>query len=59
VAKGSCGELRAQLYVALDQEYLSQKEFDALFERASEVSQLISGFMKYLKQSDLRGNKLR
>ena len=59
VTKGSCGELRAQLYVALDQEYLSQKEFDALFERASEVSQLISGFMKYLKQSDLRGNKLR
>ena len=59
VAKGSCGELRAQLYVALDQEYISQKEFDALFDRASEVSQLISGFMKYLKQSDLRGNKLR
>ena len=59
VAKGSCGELRAQLYVALDQEYISQKEFDTLFERASEVSQLISGFMKYLKQSDLRGNKLR
>lgn len=59
VAKGSCGELRAQLYVALDQQYISQNEFDSLFESASEVSQLISGFMKYLKESNLRGSKLR
>ena len=58
-AKGSAGELRAQLYGALDQQYLSQQQFAALSQEATEISQLISGFMRYLKQSDLRGSKLR
>ncbi|MFN2492280.1 MAG: four helix bundle protein [Pyrinomonadaceae bacterium] len=59
VAKGSCGELRAQLYVALDQNYCSQEVFDRLSANAIEVGQLISGFMRYLKGSDLRGSKYR
>ncbi|HEY6803985.1 MAG TPA: four helix bundle protein [Pyrinomonadaceae bacterium] len=59
IAKGSAGELRAQLYVALDQNYITQSTFAALFNEAVEISQLISGFMKYLKQSEFRGNKLR
>jgi four helix bundle protein len=58
VAKGSAGELRAQLYVALDQAYITQPTFDALFSEAVEISRLISGFMRYLKQSELRGSKL-
>ena len=59
IAKGSAGELRAQLYVAVDQRYLSNEKFEALSQEAVEISQLISGFMKYLKQSELRGSKLR
>jgi four helix bundle protein len=59
VAKGSAGELRAQLYVAFDQQYVSMETFDFLRTEVTEVSQLISGFMKYLKESDLRGSKLR
>jgi len=59
IAKGSAGEVRAQLYVALDQQYLSQKQFELLSQEAAEISQLISGFMRYLKQSELKGNKLR
>ena len=59
VAKGSCGETRAQLYVALDQAYISTAEFETLFESATEVSQLISGLMRYLRQSSLRGSKYR
>ena len=59
IAKGSAGELRAQLYVAVDQSYLSNEKFEALSHEAVEISQLISGFMKYLKQSELRGSKLR
>ena len=59
VAKGSAGELRAQLYVAFDQQYVSVEKFDFLITEVTEVSQLISGFMKYLKESDLRGSKLR
>jgi four helix bundle protein len=59
LAKGSCGEARAQLYVALDQEYISVVQFEALTRSATEVSQLISKLMKYLRESTLRGSKYR
>jgi four helix bundle protein len=59
IAKGSCGEVRAQLYVALDQGYLSQESFDTLSTHAVEVSELLSGFTRYLKGSPFRGNKYR
>ncbi len=57
VAKGSCGEVRAQLYVALDQCYFSLESFETLSKMAADVSQLLSGLMKYLKDSELRGSK--
>jgi four helix bundle protein len=59
VAKGSCGEVRAQLYVALDQKYIDEKQFAEISNRLAETSRLISGFMKYLQQSELRGNKFK
>jgi four helix bundle protein len=59
IAKGSCGEARAQLYIALDQDYISATDFNALSNSANEVSQLIAGLMKYLRQSTLRGSKYR
>src|SRR5438034_6231992 len=54
VAKGSCGEVRAQLYIAVDQGYLSQDLFERLFDKLNEIGRLISGLMKYLSESDLR-----
>ena len=59
VAKGSCGEVRAQLYIATDQGYLSQDLFDRLFNQADEIGRLISGLMKYLSRSELKGSKYR
>jgi four helix bundle protein len=58
-AKGSCGELRDQLYTALDEGYLEAAEFDRLYAMAVETSRLIAGLMRYLQQSDLRGTKFR
>src|SRR5437773_8960599 len=58
-AKGSCGEVRDQLYTALDEKYVSQQQFDELYQLASETSRLISGLMKYLQQSELRGSKFK
>jgi four helix bundle protein len=58
-AKGSCGEVRCQLYAALDEKYLSETEFRELYERSQEISRLISSFMAYLQQSELRGNKFK
>ena len=57
--KGSCGEVRDQLYTALDEEYVMQAEFDRAYQLALETSRLISGFMKYLQQSELRGSKFK
>ena len=58
-AKGSCGEVRCQLYAALDEEYLSKTEFKELYERSTEISRLVSGFMAYLRRSELRGSKFK
>lgn len=58
-AKGSCGEVRCQMYAALDEKYLDETEFKELYERSEEISRLISGFMTYLRRSELRGNKFK
>lgn len=48
IAKGSAGEVKAQLYVALDAGMISQDVFDSLYNRAAETGNLIGGFMRYL-----------
>jgi four helix bundle protein len=43
VAKASCGEVRSQLYVALDVGYLGRREFEQLQEQAEEAARVIGG----------------
>jgi four helix bundle protein len=58
MAKGSTGEVRSQLYVALDAGYyLSQSEFDEIYRLAGETSRLIGGLMRYLKSAEPSGPK--
>ena len=59
VAKGSAGEVKCQLYVALDAGFIDKAQFDELAALAMEVGRLLGGFMKYLAQSDLRGSKYK
>jgi four helix bundle protein len=56
-AKGSCGEVRSQLYVAMDQEYITDEEFKSFRDMAVETSKMLSGLMSYLRQSEKRGRK--
>jgi four helix bundle protein len=42
-AKGSCAEVRSQLYVAHDAGYLKQEEFEGILSKAEEVTRIISG----------------
>ena len=52
VAKASAAEVQSLLYVALDQEYVTEKDFSALYEMADDVARLTSGFItSLLRQS--------
>ena len=57
IAKGSCAESRAQLYIALDCGYLNKAKFDEVHGKLQETGRLIGGFMRYLGSSELRGAK--
>lgn len=57
IAKGSCGELRCQLYIALDLTYLEKARFEELFNLATEISKAIGKLIHYLQNSDLKGIK--
>ncbi|MBT3230177.1 four helix bundle protein [Candidatus Uhrbacteria bacterium] len=46
VSKGSCGEVRSMLYVAKDQNKITQEDFWKLFNQSKELSKVLSGFMK-------------
>jgi four helix bundle protein len=56
-SKGSAGEIKDQLYTALDECYVSQKEFALAYDLAEQTTRLIGGFMSYLRRSDKVGPK--
>ncbi len=59
ISKGSCGETRSQLYQAIDYGYISKEEFDLAYDKTLECSKMLKGFITYLKDSELKGNKFR
>jgi four helix bundle protein len=56
-AKGSAGEVKALIYVALDAGLTSSEEFQRIMALADETSRLLGGFLRYLKASDKKGSK--
>lgn len=57
VAKASCGEVRSQLYVAVDQAYVTQKDCEELTNSFRRLSIMISNLIDYLKRSGMKGAK--
>lgn len=50
IAHASVAELQSHLYVALDQNCFDQQKFQKLYNEAEEISKMIQGLSKYLKQ---------
>jgi four helix bundle protein len=59
MAKGSLGELRSQLYIALDQKYVDAEAFTALTKFSVEISKMIRALMIYLRKTSIKGAKYR
>jgi len=49
IARGSVSETQSQLYVARDLGYIQIEEFNRVYETASEIARLITGFIRYLQ----------
>jgi four helix bundle protein len=54
MAKASASEIKAQLYVALDQGYIDRNRFDALYEQCDKVARYLGSFIRYLRNNDAR-----
>ena len=51
MARASAGEVRAQLYIAKDQKYITDEQFNETFVMAETCARQISNFIKYLESN--------
>lgn len=57
IAKASCGEVRAQMIFACDRNYISAEKLEEITNALESLSRQMGGFSKYLRQSELKGQK--
>jgi len=48
ISKGSSGEVRSMLYIALQLNYITKEEFNIYYNLSTEISKLLAGFIKTL-----------
>ena len=59
IAKGSAGELRAQLCIAFDQGYIDTETFGRLDGISREIGKMIGSLIDYLRRSSIKGTKYK
>lgn len=57
ISKASCGELRSQLYRALDRKHITQSQFDDIAEKTNLQNKKLGSFISYLNSSEYKGTK--
>jgi len=50
----SCSELQSEIYVALDQKYITEEEFERNYSLGGKAKSKIGAFIKYLKRQTRR-----
>ena len=59
IAKGSCGEVRSQLYRIYDWSYINKDLMEVLTSKCEQLSKQIAGFINYLNKTELKGSKFQ
>jgi four helix bundle protein len=57
IAKGSCAELRSQLYVALDANYINKETFNELESLAKETGRVIGGLRAAVYKQKVKNDR--
>ena len=55
-SKGSAGEVRSMLYIALDLEYITKEDFDIVYNASINIITQISNFIRYLRVYSIKKN---
>ena len=58
-SKGSTGEVKSQLYRALDRKYILNEKFQNYYSQADVLAKKIASFIKYLNSSNVKGSKFK
>lgn len=56
-SKGSAGEVRSQLFIALSQKYINTEDYNILYNDLINISKQLKGFIIYLSKWDEQKNK--
>lgn len=59
IAKGSTGEVRSQVYRAIDNKYIDHIDGIAIIDEYERLAKEIAGFISYLNKSTVKGQKFK
>ena len=54
ISLSSAAELQSHMYVAMDQNYVTQEVFDNIYQQADKTAKMISGLITYLRNNEVR-----